>query len=189
MRLSVLPAALVAACALAASDAHAQRGAKLPVELGIDGGVTFGLDDPKVTQITIPGQRFRIGFFMSDAVSLEPAVALNYLSADDVSSTDFAGELGVLLHAAPGASGSRFYVRPFAGFDYVRFHDDRATNGGSSSATRTDIGAGVGIKTPIASRLHARFEANFAHRFDDSDVGDNSGNQLGLRAGLSFYTR
>ncbi|CAN5354162.1 hypothetical protein BH23GEM2_BH23GEM2_16910 [soil metagenome] len=32
-----------------------------------------------------------------------------------------------------------------------------------------------------------RFEANFAHAFDDGDV--EGGSQIGLRAGLSFFTR
>jgi hypothetical protein len=40
------------------------------------------------------------------------------------------------------------------------------------------------MKVPLANRLASRFEANFAHNF-----GDFSSNQIGLLAGLSFFTR
>jgi len=187
MRLSASCAALVAACTLAASAAHAQRGASLPIELGIDGGVTFGLGDADYTRIALPGQRFRVGFFTSDAISIEPAIALNYVSTGDTHSTDFVGDVGVLFHTSPTAGGSRVYLRPFAGLETISFSSDNPNV--DDSTTQFHLGAGVGIKVPLANRLRARFEANFLHGFDSSGAGDTSGNAIGLTAGLSFFTR
>lgn len=44
-----------------------------------------------------------------------------------------------------------------------------------------------GIQGGMLAVLAWRFEANFAHAFDDGDV--EGGSQIGLRAGLSFFTR
>jgi hypothetical protein len=67
-------------------------------------------------------------------------------------------------------------VRPFVGI--VGF------NGPGDDDSDAVLGAGIGMKVPLVNRLAARFEANFAHRFGEPDF-----NQLGLLAGLSFFTR
>jgi hypothetical protein len=46
------------------------------------------------------------------------------------------------------------------------------------------LGIGLGWKHPLVSRLSSRLEANFAHQF-----GDGDSNEIGLLAGLSFFTR
>ena len=66
-------------------------------------------------------------------------------------------------------------LRPFAGI---------AGFSNGSSDTNGLLGFGVGFKHPIVSRLSSRFEANLAHQF-----GDNDYTELGLLAGLSFFTR
>jgi hypothetical protein len=165
---------------LAAAQADAQSTAPRPIELGIDAGITVGLDDDSFTTIDIPVQAFRIGFPLSPRVSLEPKLRLNVLTGEGDTFTTYRGELGLLYHLGssryPGAyHRAGLYLRPFAGI--VGF-----ANGTSDSAGL--LGAGVGYKMPLVSRLSSRFEANFAHYFGDGDA-----NELGLLAGLSFFTR
>jgi hypothetical protein len=165
---------------LAAAQADAQSAAPRPIELGVDAGITVGLDDDSFTTIDIPVQAFRIGFPLSPRVSLEPKLRLNVLTGEGDTFTTYRGELGLLYHLGssryPGAyHRAGLYLRPFAGI--VGF-----ANGTSDSAGL--LGAGVGYKMPLVSRLSSRFEANFAHYFGDGDA-----NELGLLAGLSFFTR
>lgn len=166
--------------ALTAVQASAQSTAPRPIELGIDAGVTIGLDDDAFTTIDLPVQAFRIGFPLSPRVSLEPKLRINVLTGEGDTFTTYRGELGLLYHLGsdryPGAyHRAGLYLRPFAGI--VGF-----SNGESDSAGL--LGAGVGYKIPLVSRLSSRFEANFAHYF-----GDGDSNELGLLAGLSFFTR
>lgn len=166
--------------ALTAVQASAQSTAPRPIELGIDAGVSIGLDDDAFTTIDIPVQAFRIGFPLSPRVSLEPKLRINVLTGEGDTFTTYRGELGLLYHLGsdryPGAyHRAGLYLRPFAGI--VGF-----SNGESDSAGL--LGAGVGYKIPLVSRLSSRFEANFAHYF-----GDGDSNELGLLAGLSFFTR
>ena len=167
---------------LVSAEARAQN----PIELGIDAGVSIGLGDNSVTVINIPAQAFRIGFFFDDNMSLEPKISLNTITGSGNTFTSYLFEVGLLYHFyretvgrrvyPPTGLRSAFYVRPFAGIV--------GTSGGDPSNTDAVLGAGIGMKVPLVSRLASRFEANFAHRF-----GDASQNQIGLLAGLSFFTR
>jgi hypothetical protein len=174
--------ALFTAAFLIASQARAQR----PIELGIDAGVSIGLGDNSVTVINIPAQAFRVGFFFNDNMSLEPKLSLNTITGSGDTFTSYLFELGLLYHFyregyprrvyPPPGLRSAFYIRPFAGIV--------GTSGGGDSETDAVLGGGIGMQVPLVSRLASRFEANFAHRF-----GDASSNQIGLLAGLSFFTR
>ena len=170
----------VAALALFATALSAQAPTPRPIELGIDAGVDIGLGDNSGTVISIPAQSFRVGFPISPRVSLEPKIGINIFTGDGDTFTTYRGELGLLYHLGsdryPGAyQRAGLYVRPFIGI--VGFAD-----GDSDSAGL--LGAGVGYKFPIVSRLSSRFEANFEHQF-----GDGDSNAIGLLAGLSFFTR
>ena len=170
---------VIALLAMVSTTAVAQDGR--PLELGIDAGVTFGLDDPNVTRVSIPVEAFRIGFFMTDRVSLEPAFSLQSISADDNDFTTYLVELGLLWHMRAMRSGA--YVRPFMGV--VGFSED--VGGEDDSESQFFAGAGVGLKIPIQDRLAWRLEANFAHAFESGDT--EGGSQIGLRVGLSFFTQ
>lgn len=157
-----------------------------PVELGMDAAATIGLGDNSVTVVEIPARAFRIGFFFTDRVSLEPKFGLTTISGGGDTFTSYLAELGLLYHfyrartrADPYPYPSplaAFYVRPFLGLVGASDGDDSDANG--------RLGLGLGMKVPIANRLASRFEANFAHMF-----GDFSSNEIGLLAGLSFFTR
>lgn len=170
----------VAAIALTAAAAGAQTAAPRSLELGIDAGITIGLGDNSVTTIDIPAQAFRVGFPISPRTSIEPKLRLNLVSGNGDTFTSYRGEVGLLYHFGssryPGAyQRAGMYVRPFAGV--VGYSD-------GSSQTNGLLGAGLGIKMPLVAKLSSRFEANFAHKF-----GDASSNEIGLLAGLSFFTR
>jgi hypothetical protein len=147
-------------------------------ELGVDAGVTFTLDDPKVTTFSVPIQSVRAGFFLSPEISLEPSLAFQSLSVSGGSSgSAYAIGLGLLYHFSTSRAANQMYVRPFIGLD--------GTSGGGSSTNSFSFGGGFGVKVPVGTRFATRFEGNLAHR-SDSGVSQNA---IGLLAGLSVYTR
>lgn len=162
----------ISALALSASAAVAQP--SRPLELGIDAGVTVGLGDNSVTVVDIPAQAFRIGFPMNSNVSIEPKLGLTLITGEGDTFTSYRAEVGLLYHLNTLRSGT--YVRPFLGLT--------GFSSGDTDETHGLIGGGVGIKVPLRDRIGSRFEANLAHSF-----GDGSFNQIGLLAGLSFFTR
>jgi hypothetical protein len=172
-----LAAGLIAVTLLATSPSLARAQAN-PIELGVDAALAIGLDDPRVTTIAIPLQRFRVGFFTSPTRSFEPTLSINYVSIED--GPDFSVitlGLGVLFHLSPDRTRTQTYLRPFGGFT-------TASNGGSD--TSPHLGFGAGFKNPFANRrLATRLEAFLQHVFDEPD-GITS---VGVLFGLSFFTR
>jgi hypothetical protein len=172
--LSILLAIAVSAPSLSAQGARS-RGV---VELGIDGGVTFGLDAPKITFVTLPGQIFRVGFFLDEKFELEPRFHFISFHGDGAHASEYNLELGVLYSPRGDRIGTGFYIRPLIGVA-----GSSATDFGSDNTGY--IGAGLGLKFPLADRrLAFRPEVNYVHGF-----GDAGGNLIGLNIGLSFFTR
>ena len=181
-KLTVAAAALAFAAmpAQARAQARNQGDAPRPVEIGVDAGITIGLGDNSGTEIDIPAQALRVGFPISPRSSLEPRVGIRLFSGNGDTFTLYHLELGWLYHFGtskyPGAyQRAGMYIRPFVGL---------VGASGDGSSTSGIVGGGLGYKIPIIARLSSRFEANFAQAFGDSD-----GSQLGLLAGVSFFTR
>jgi len=171
--------AVAAMACLAASGAGAQE---RPIELGLDAAVSIGLGDNSRTVISIPAQAFRAGFGMTDRVSVEPKFGINIISGDGESVSLYRAEVGLLYHLAAARDRMRsgVYIRPFAGLSgFSTGSDDNDV-----SDTNGLIGVGLGLKVPLLSRVSSRFEANVAGSF-----GDGSSTEIGLLAGLSFFTR
>lgn len=168
--------ALVALSLGGAATAAAQR----PIELGVDAGVQFDLEDPKTTVIGIPVQNLRVGFFLSDKLSLEPAVAFNWIKAsgEDAFST-LSADASLLYHFSADTERSQLYARPFVGLSRV--------GGGGESVSQLQAGAGLGVKLPMATRMALRLEGNIRHGFESDDIA--SGTALGMAIGFSFFTR
>lgn len=167
------------ALALSATAANAQRARSGggPVELGIDGGITFGLDDPNTTIVALPVQSFRLGYFLNEKAEIEPRFNLNSAHGGGFSVTTYTFELGLLLIPKGDRVGKGLYVRPFLGV--VGLSGDVGDDNSGYA------GAGVGLKIPFADRRLAwRSEANFAHGFSNG-----GSNQLGLSTGFSWFTR
>jgi hypothetical protein len=169
----------VGALILAASPAEAQRSsrrASTPIELGIDGGVLFGLDDPKASVVSLPLQDFRIGFLVTPKWEIEPRFALTSIHVSGVSGTDYSFALGALYQPSGDRVGKGLYGRPFIGVSGTG-----GTGGGDSNGF---AGLGLGLKLPFDDqRLATRLEANYTHGFS------GGGNAIGILVGLSFFTR
>ena len=167
----------LATLALGAVSAGAQTSGPDPLELGVDAGIFIGFGDNSSTRIEVPVSSARIGFPIGRRTSLEPKFRLSVTSNGDTH-TDYRAELGLLYHLGsdryPGAyHRAGMYVRPFLGIEGHNNGDDDSDG---------ILGIGFGYKHPIVSRLSSRFEANLAHHFNDAT-------ELGLLAGLSFFTR
>ena len=173
----------------------AQRtGAKRPIELGVDASLAYESGDRvKATTLSVPVTRFRAGFFLSDAVSFEPSMALHYthvtvenpVTGNETSSsgTDYDFDFGLLFHFSTDRTQSQTFVRPFVGLRGFSGESDF----GNSSGSQGSFGLALGVKKPLVSRLAGRFELGFAHATDDNDLP--SSNRVFLAFGLSFFTR
>jgi hypothetical protein len=173
----------VALCA-AASSAEAQRSSRresTSVELGIDGGVMFGLDAPTTSIVSLPVQDFRVGFLLSPTWELEPRFNLTSIHGGGVSVTTYSFEAGVLYQPSGDRAGKGWYARPFLGVAGAS-----ASGAGAGGSTNNGFGGvGLGLKLPWDDRrLATRMEANYTHGF-----GDGGGNAIGVLIGLSFFTR
>lgn len=190
----ILSIATVGLLALSTA-ASAQRGrapstssnyGPMPIELGADAALSFGLGAPagtsNTTDLVIPVDQIRAGFFVSPALSIEPSLGLQYQSANGGSGTHYNLGVGALYHFSTVRSANQVYVRPFLNFESVSL----SAGGTSTSATSVAFGAGLGIKMPAADRFAYRFEANIAH--NNNNNFDDSPNRIGLLAGISYFT-
>jgi hypothetical protein len=176
-RVVVLSAVLLVALAPSAR-AQRSRGDSRPIEFGIDGGLAFGLDNPKVTALVIPTPVFRVGFLMTGKVALEPRLQLASVHSGGQTATAYGIEIGVLYSPNGDRVGNGLYGRPFIGIS-------GASISGGGSNSNGHAGAGIGLKLPFADRRMAtRLEANYSHEF-----GTPSSNTIGLLFGLSWFTR
>ena len=171
----------IAALSVGATSAEAQRPARQssnPIELGIDGGVLFGLDKPSVSVVGLPTQDFRIGFIVAPRWEIEPRFNLTSIHGGGVSATDYSFAVGALYQPAGDRVGKGLYGRPFIGVSGT------SVSGGGSNSNGF-AGLGLGLKLPWDDRRMAtRMEANYTHGF-----GNGGGNALGILIGLSFFTR
>jgi hypothetical protein len=189
MRTPLVFAALV----LAAAPAAAQRGASLPIELGVDAGVSRD-DRADVTTFAFPISRVRAGFFLSPALSLEPTLGVMRMSGDGASATQSVGALGLVAHLAGVPTGrartASFFVRPFVGFERASVdfdENDGLFDDATTSATQAFAGAGAGFKLPVGDRLAWRIEGVFTRLLESDDRP--AGSAFGLNVGLSFHAR
>jgi hypothetical protein len=177
-RLLVLTVATLAIAATTAQGQRSYRSGSTPIELGIDGAILFGLDNPRATVLALPLQDFRIGFLVSDKFEIEPRFNLTSVHGGGVSATDYSFELGVLYQPAGDRAGKGLYGRPFIGI-----------SGSSGTGLPSDnsgvVGLGLGLKVPFSDRrLATRLEAEYAHGFSNGGA-----NVIGVLFGLSFFTR
>ncbi|HKO15122.1 MAG TPA: outer membrane beta-barrel protein [Gemmatimonadaceae bacterium] len=190
-------ATLVAAAATANAQARGARNASMSeprlLELGMDAGLSFGLDDPKTTSLGLPVQSIRAAFYMNPTVAIEPHAAVSYSKTDlgggqSLSGTAMNLGVGALWHFSPSRSARQFYARPFVDLNRISGSTSDGQGGSvSQSASQFGLGAGIGVKMPFGNRMAWRFEANLTHNFDTNTLPSQT--YIGLGAGLSFYTR
>ena len=177
----------------------AQRGPQRPIELGMDAAVVRESGDlVTTTAFTFPVARFRVGFFMTDAVSLEPMLALSYGKTtvenpitgfeSSSSGTSYDLNFGLLYHFQTDRSRSQAYIRPFVGVRGFSSDSEGPNGEFDNSASQASFGVALGFKVPATPRVGTRFELGFQHRAEDEPEFDSS-NVIFLSLGLSFFTR
>jgi hypothetical protein len=156
-----------------------------PIELGIDLGIEFDIEDVgdetvKTTGISIPLAYLRAAFYASDQVWIEPRMTLLFLDTEDASTTalNVVGGLGVDFQTDP--TRARAYIRPFGSLLYVDTSD-------RESATQVSLGSGIGVKVPMLERLASRLEGGVSYSFENDDFA--SGFDIHVTFGFSFFTR
>src|SRR5688500_8056227 len=123
-----------------------------PLELGLTAAATIGLGDTSVTVVEIPARAFRIGFFFTDRISLEPKFGLTTISGGGDTFTSYLAELGLLYHFYRTRTRTDLYPSPLAAF-YVRpFVGLSGFSAGEDSDANGSIGARLGMKVPLESR-------------------------------------
>ena len=166
-------------------------GPRRPIELGMDAALSYESEDNvSVTALTLPVTRFRVGLFLSDALSLEPAVAFRYarvsvenpVTGDDRTQSGSAYDLalGLLYHFRQDRAQSQPYLRPFVGIS--------GFTGDGPSGSQISLGGALGMKIPLGDRLGSRIEVGYTRRVEN-EPDFQSGNELFLGFGLSFFTR
>ena len=189
IRILTLPSVGLALFTAAAPvDGQTAPTAARRVELGLDGGAVFGLGNRSSVSITVPGSRFRVGFFSPEShFSIEPAAGFSYNKVKDTDGVfAYTLELGALYHFGPalipvsesGVTTARQttpYLRPFLGLD--------GFTGGNTSDNEFSLGMGLGSKTMFRRDIALRFEGNLGYGFS------NKATRLGLLAGISYFPR
>jgi len=157
-----------------------------PVELGFDGGFTLsmpvdpdGYDVDNVATLQFPLQRMRVGFFVSDAVSIEHALGLSYLVVGEESLTEFTAALAGLYHFSVDPARPRLYVGPNGKLSFFSL--------GSISDAQFSIGALFGVKLPVVTRLAVRIEAAYMYAFESESR--LAAHDLSATVGFSFFTK
>lgn len=166
-----------AVLAMVVSPLHAQG---RRIELGVDAALTVvRVEGINQTTINVPAQSLRAGFFLSDRISLEPTIAVNFRKVENTSVTFYGGGVGLLYHLSTDRDRPQVFLRPMIGYSGLRFV------GGSSGVSIAGFGAGV--KVPTGDRLAIRLGAEYMRRFEGGDVGALNG--FAATVGLSFFTR
>lgn len=163
--------------ALQAQRGTGSSGASQAVEVGVDGGFSFGLNTPSTVTFAIPFQNLRAAFPLNAKWSLEPSVGFNYFHVSGGSITALSLLVGAPYTLNGATRHAGLYVRPFAGLT-------SASITGAPSQNSFILGGGIGYRMAATDRMSWRMEANFNHGFGGGDPS-----ALDLLFGLSFFTK
>lgn len=189
-----VPLFLVVALLLAGT-ARAQQGV---TEIGFDMALAYETES-EIFSLSVPfggtagaavGPQggLRVGFFLGDALSLEPSVNFQLISygggdfSDGETTTVLASSVKLLYHFGTNPDASRLYVAAGPTFTWVDIDE---------SSTQFGLTGEFGVKLPIADRIGARLAAGYMHGFESGDFF--SDNYFGERnviygtAGLSVF--
>lgn len=176
-----LALALVLGMGLTSQPAMAQ--ASGDIEIGGDAGLTISIfpdDIPNETSVSLPVQRVRVGFWLSDQMSVEPGIGFNWFDEDDFSFTTLRFDGSILYHFGR-VGAARPYLRGTGAFDWIRFSDDVD----SESFTQFGAGGGVGAKLPITGNLSFRLDGGVTRFFENDDFFASTA--INALVGLSVF--
>lgn len=169
----------------------AQAQQKGAVEIGTDAIFQYAItgkfndaDVPDAFTFQLPAANLRVGFWVNEMISIEPAIGLSYVKiTDDNGSTfDINGELSVLYNMPSG-----LFVR--AG-GVIFFENDSPGGGAESSSTSIfGFGGGVGYRTDLLPDLKLRFGADYIYTLKNEDDFIPSASNIMVGIGLSYFTK
>ena len=170
------------------SSSSSNSNAAMPLEFGIDGGLSFGTGGTNNSvDFGLPLPSVRVGFHMNPTWSIEPSLGLYRSSYTNFSQTDYELGIAALYHFSPSRAQSKLYARPFLNFIGSNSKEQLTpTTTQSTSSSMTEIGAGFGVKIPWRDRLSWRAEGNISHLSEKVATGDT---RVGVTFGLSYFTR
>jgi hypothetical protein len=170
----LLSLALVTAAPLGAQER--------PIEIGVDGGLQIYLEDlpGDQKQLLFPSGFFRMGFYLTSRVALEPLVRFQRNWNDDYSLTVFQLQPNLAVYFREYERVAQPYVRGGMGIVHARVS---GTNDDDSETQFTAVG-GVGVKIPMLRHAFFRFEVNLEHSFEENPVfgEDVLGFMIGITA-------
>jgi hypothetical protein len=167
------------------------------IEIGFDSELSYNMieDEPDdLFQVSLPVGSggvfnvpramgaFRVGFYPSDIVSIEPAVSFSTLSQGDITLTQLGISTSVLLHHTADAQRTRFFGGLGGGWNLFDYSD-------SDSDNQLSLCGEVGVKIPATDRLGLRLAGGAARFFDARDdvgLGLKPRTALFVTVGLSF---
>lgn len=180
--LSRIAVLLPLGCSLLWNEGHTQS---RPIELGIDGAISYSFVDEAVDQEAdniqtwaFPLQRFRGAFFVTDGLQAQATSGFEVADYGEVSTVRFALALAALYHLG----GDRIRSGP-----YVSFGGGLNLLSDVGSDTQWSLGAGFGFKLPIADRLSLRPALQLSRSFESDQRF--AATTVSAVIGLSFFTK
>jgi len=179
------PHALLVCIVLFVAPPSLGRAQGRPVELGVDGAVSYSrVDDAEgtgsntVQSWAFPAQRFRVGVFPADPLELQLTMAFSVADFGEVSTVRFTLGLAAAYRITGQGARSGFFVSGGGALNLL------SHNG---SDTQWTVGAGIGYKAPLGDRLALRPALEIGRSFASALRPGNT-TVSGL-VGLSFFTR
>ena len=186
--------AVAAMLLLPAARLAAQQGA---VELGIDSGMAYHIlkgSGNDIFQMSLPlssgdlpraHNAFRVGFFASDRVSIEPSLSFGYLNP---AHTGYRWNLGLATVLQYHLVTDPSRLRPYLGLgaNVSVFHEYPGVGDGMTSS-QFGVSGEFGLKIPLADRLGLRL-AGGVGQFFRSKTFVNRTSVFGT-LGVSYFTR
>jgi hypothetical protein len=164
-----------------------------PIEIGMDAGVSYqinsdlnNLPQPNVLRLGIPVQSVRVGFFVSDAISIEPSVGFDFSDVEDSGSLTLLALRGDVLYYFQSSGAAEFFVKGGGVFFWQNVSPD---TGDSVSMTQFGLGGGAGVALPIVDQLKLRVGAGYVYMFENEGDGVPASSNIQGTIGLSFFTR
>lgn len=156
-----------------------------PIEVGFDAtyarysveGSNAGPND--VAIVSIPSQGFRVGFFLSNLISLETNLSHEFTSFDGEDASDFSFQAGLQYHLAPPVQRTTFYLGAAGAINIVDNSDQ--------SDTQFGISGEAGFKLHVSDRVGFRLAGQFLRAFESEAYPAFNG--IGASAGVSFFAR
>jgi hypothetical protein len=172
-------ALLVALAAWASAPDIASAQEKGTVELGMDGfiGIRTYASGSDVFSVDLPISSVRAGFYLSDRTALEPSLGFDVISGSGYTLSQLDFDLAMVF-CMDDLGQTTPYFRVGGGVLLLNVE--------GSGDTQFTAGIAGGVRIPTGERMAVRLQLGIDRNFE----GDFSGStDIGLKAGLSFFTR